>query len=161
MLNYEMWLVNTKMTQPHHWSSRFNQWVVNSRGMGYWSGSKNIDLDIPGQPAAVCAPCTCEPVCILAPPHAAAVCEALCILAAPTPIYALCDLPLLPADVGMQRTVYLLGNPLVIWITSGAIVLWAIRAGVYLRSRGDGVASPAVRPLVVCRCVCRTCGFLR
>jgi hypothetical protein len=39
--NYEMFLVNSKITQPHHWGSRYNQWVVNSRGLAYWSGSYN------------------------------------------------------------------------------------------------------------------------
>ncbi len=39
MANYEMFLVNSKITQPHHWGSRYNQWVINARGLAYWSGT--------------------------------------------------------------------------------------------------------------------------
>lgn len=49
MLNWEMWMVNTKMTQPHHWSSRYYQWVVNARGLAYWSGAKDTETDILGE----------------------------------------------------------------------------------------------------------------
>jgi dolichyl-phosphate-mannose--protein O-mannosyl transferase len=48
MLNYEMWLVNTKMTQPHHWQSRYTQWVVNGRGLSCYHDSVQPDPDIKG-----------------------------------------------------------------------------------------------------------------
>jgi len=36
MANAEMFIVNKAITEPHHWGSRYNQWVVNSRGLAYW-----------------------------------------------------------------------------------------------------------------------------
>ena len=43
MLNYEMFLVNSKITEPHNWDSRYYQWVRNARGVAYWGGEFNED----------------------------------------------------------------------------------------------------------------------
>ncbi len=34
--NKEMFIVNKAITEPHHWGSRYNQWVINARGLAYW-----------------------------------------------------------------------------------------------------------------------------
>ena len=133
MLNYEMWLVNTKMTQPHHWGTRYNQWVVNSRGLSMFSGPKNDEMRVMGEWMAiiVVAPLT---ACTLIPTHCLRVVW-------------------VSAEPQVARNVYLLGNPAVIWLTSSMILVWALTYMVYGRYRdARHIWGPRqARGLYICR----------
>lgn len=61
-------------------------------------------------------------------------------------------------DAKVERNVYLIGNPLVIWITSFAIILWMVVGAVYLHMRGTYTISQRIkRALQLCRCVFYVC----
>jgi dolichyl-phosphate-mannose--protein O-mannosyl transferase len=36
-LNREMLAANARIDTPHHWSSRWYQWLYNARGVSYWT----------------------------------------------------------------------------------------------------------------------------
>lgn len=54
-LNREMFAANARISVPHHWATRFHQWIINEKGVLYWA---NDDLDTVGGPPAVCV-CAC------------------------------------------------------------------------------------------------------
>jgi dolichyl-phosphate-mannose--protein O-mannosyl transferase len=100
-LNYEMFLVNSKITQPHHWGSRYPQWVVNARGVAYW-GAVLPEDGIYGERIDrrfwhCCGRDRLVDVCVLIFP-----------------------------DPKIERSIYLLGNPFAVWMTSAGIVTFIV-----------------------------------
>ena len=57
-LNSEMLAANARIDTPHHWQSSVAQWVVNGRGLLYWTHGSNININL--HSALACdIPCTC------------------------------------------------------------------------------------------------------
>ena len=63
-LNREMLSANARIDTPHHWQSSFRQWVVNGRGVSYWTkhgpGTLFSQVRHDGAaPSAAPSPCRC------------------------------------------------------------------------------------------------------
>ena len=57
------------------------------------------------------------------------------------------------ADFGIQRSIYLIGNPVVVWGTSMSILMWLITGGMAMHFRVAFTYRPKdVRAFQLCRC---------